>query len=201
MQETAEMLNQATSRSLVILDEVGRGTSTYDGMSLAQSILEYFLRKLKSFTFFSTHYHELTHLEARYPGRLINRHMAIQEGKGDILFRYHLSPGPAKKSYGIQVAQRAGLPPEVVQYARLLLKKMEAGGTEPSDQLEFPQLRESQNLSQVPLGEAKEPELNQAQGLHQESLEFLDRFKEVDVHKLTPLEALNRLAQWQQELS
>ncbi len=188
MQETAEMLQEATPQSLVILDEVGRGTSTYDGMSLAQSILEYFLRRLKSYTLFATHYHELTGLETRYPGQLINQHMAISENKGQIHFRYHLAQGAAQKSYGIQVAKLAGLPKEVIQYANQLLQKLESGQatSHSSSQMDL-----WENLA---IENKDEPEIP----LHSELLESL---KELEIQKLTPLEALNKIAKWQQELS
>jgi DNA mismatch repair protein MutS len=181
MQETAEMLNEATPRSLVILDEVGRGTSTYDGMSLAQSILEYFIRKLKSYTLFATHYHELTQLVDRYPETLINKHMAISDKKGEIHFRYHLADGPAQKSYGIQVARLAGLPKEVIQYAAQILDRLEARQGPPG-QLD---------LWQAPA--QKTSEVNQS--------EWLDDLKSLEIQKLTPLDALNTLAKWQQDLS
>ncbi len=217
MQETAEMLHQATSRSLVILDEVGRGTSTYDGMSLAQSILEYFLRKLKSYTLFATHYHELTRLEGRYPGQLLNKHMSIHEQKGEIVFRYHLTDGPALKSYGIQVAQRAGLPPEVIRYAHQILSRLENGSSAQKNtpQMDLwehqiknaaPELESYKVGSENQLGFNKaDPELNQTaekrEKLTNEQTQWLTTLKSLEIQKLTPLEALNKLAQWQQELS
>lgn len=188
MQETAEMLKCATPRTLVILDEVGRGTSTYDGLSLAQSILEYFLRKLKSYTLFATHYHELTRLENRYPGHLVNKHMSIVEQKGHIQFRYHLAEGPAQKSYGLQVAKLAGLPPEVIQYASQLLARLENTGSSHS-QTQQMDLWETTVGSIEPI--VVEPTSNP----------WLERIKDLEIQKLTPLDALNKLAQWQQELS
>lgn len=188
MQETAEMLNEATSQSLVILDEVGRGTSTYDGMSLAQSILEYFLRKKKSYTLFATHYHELTDLVTRYPKQLLNKHMTISEKLGEIKFLYHLTDGPAEKSYGIQVAKLAGLPKEVIQYSGQLLKRYESGSS-----------RESSS-SQLDLWQSVAAEQTESQ----DSSEFDDLLKSIrhlEIQKMTPLDALNKIAKWQQELS
>jgi DNA mismatch repair protein MutS len=183
MQETAEMLREATSRSLVILDEVGRGTSTFDGMSLAQAILEYFLQHLQSYTLFATHYHELTRLQEQYPNRLRNCHMAISEDQGQIRFRYHLAEGPALKSYGIQVAKLAGLPKEVVQHASQVLRQMEKAPSETSSQLDL-------WSRPVPdeVHEADEPRL-------------LRDLKTLEIQKLTPLDALNTLAKWQQDHS
>lgn len=181
MQETAEMLSGATENSLVVLDEVGRGTSTYDGMSLAQAILEYFLRKLKSYTLFATHYHELTGLETRYPDILVNKHMAISETDGKISFRYQLVSGPAQKSYGIHVAKLAGLPDELIKYAGQLLNRMES---------------QSQEKYFLPKLEPKIVKI-EAPVDHQ----LLDSIRKLEIQKLTPLDALNKLAKWQQELS
>lgn len=192
MTETAEMLGNATENSLVILDEVGRGTSTYDGMSLAQSILEYFINTLKSYTLFATHYHELTDLEEKYPKQLLNRHMSISEEKGEIRFRYQLKEGAAGKSYGIQVAKLAGLPSSVVTYAGKLLKEYEAHhhrDVTPSAQLDLWQrLAEEQSQEEE---KSHDPELEK----------WLENIRSLEIQKLTPLDALNRLAQWQQELS
>ena len=158
-------------------------------MSLAQSILEYFLRRLKSYTLFATHYHELTDLEKRYPGQLMNRHMSISEKKGEILFRYHLAEGPAHKSYGIQVAKLAGLPPEVIKYAGQLLKRFES---EPQGNARDKQLDLWQSLAQ-----------DTTEGIEDSSEvdEFLSSIRKLEIQKLTPLDALNTLAKWQQELS
>lgn len=136
MQETAEMLYDAGPRSLVILDEVGRGTSTYDGMCLAQAILEFLVERKRSLTLFATHYHELTQLESRL-GRVKNGHMSIVEKSGDIQFLHTLVPGPANKSYGIQVAKLAGLPKEVTQRAQGLLKRIEIFKSATPGQLTF----------------------------------------------------------------
>ncbi len=138
MKETAEMLTSATARSLVILDEVGRGTSTFDGMSLAQAILEYLLEKTRSMTLFATHYHELTQLSLRYP-EVHNAHMSIDDRKWDIGFLHTLVSGPANKSYGIQVARLAGLPAAVTRRAGSILKEIEAQrpGDPASPQLSF----------------------------------------------------------------
>ncbi len=130
MKETAEMLLSATDRSLVILDEVGRGTSTFDGMSLAQAILEYLLEKTRSMTLFATHYHELTQLSLRYQ-EVYNAHMSIDDRKGEIGFLHTLVAGPANKSYGIQVARLAGLPAAVTRRAGRILKEIES--RHPSD--------------------------------------------------------------------
>ncbi len=117
MTETAEILKSLTPQSLVVLDEIGRGTSTYDGLSLAEAILEYLLKKKTSQIFFATHYHEITSLDKKFP-QLINAHMSIQENGGDIRFLHSLVQGAALRSYGVHVAELAGLPSEIIKTAR-----------------------------------------------------------------------------------
>lgn len=120
MSEVANILNHASSASLIILDEIGRGTSTYDGMSLAQAVAEYICETTKAKTLFATHYHELTFLSAVYPG-IKNYTVMIKEKGEDVVFLYKVAPGKASKSYGIHVAKLAGLPKEVIRRAREIL--------------------------------------------------------------------------------
>lgn len=124
MTETANILNNATSKSLIILDEVGRGTSTYDGVAIAWSIVEYIHENLKSMTLFATHYHELTELEEKYSG-IKNYNVKVIEEGGDILFTHRIVEGSANKSYGVYVAKIAGVPDEVVDRANEILKRFE----------------------------------------------------------------------------
>ena len=124
MTETAEMLNRANHNSLLILDEVGRGTSTFDGLCLAQAILEYVLTHIKAHVLFATHYHELVIMDQRY-AQVKNVHMEINDKASQIQFLYLLREGSAGKSYGIQVAELAGLPPEIIIQATALLKSYE----------------------------------------------------------------------------
>ena len=123
MKETAQILNESTNQTLIILDEIGRGTSTFDGMSLAQAILEYLVSHIQATTFFATHYHELTQMANKYP-HIINKHMKILEDKDleQITFLYQLVDGFASKSYGIHVAKLAGIPPSVIKKAQHLLQ-------------------------------------------------------------------------------
>jgi DNA mismatch repair protein MutS len=188
MKETAEMLTQATENSLVILDEVGRGTSTYDGLSLAQAILEFLITNKKPLVLFATHYHELTRLSELHP-TLVNAHMAIHEDKGQLKFLYTLLPGPAVRSYGIQVARLAGLPLAVTKRAETLLKKLEStldegGGASPN---------------QLDLWSQPTPEPEYVKDPKMELL--LKEMQNLPIQSMTPLDALNKLAQWQQELS
>ncbi|MBE8162490.1 MAG: DNA mismatch repair protein MutS [Bdellovibrionaceae bacterium] len=128
MQETASILKTASTQSLVVLDEIGRGTSTYDGLSLAQAILEYFLSKTKATLLFSTHYHEIASLESRY-SNMENQHMAVKENTqkdNSIEFLYTLTKGSANKSYGLYVAKLAGLPTDLLNRAKDILHQLEA---------------------------------------------------------------------------
>jgi DNA mismatch repair protein MutS len=196
MKETAEMLENATEDSLVILDEVGRGTSTYDGMSLAQAILEFLLETRQSMTLFATHYHELTELGGSYP-ELECAHMKIHEKNGEITFLHQLASGPANKSYGIHVAKLAGLPASVTKRAGLILKKLEGEKRIDTRQMtllslidrasEEADLTEAEALPES----APEPALSEIQG----------QLKSMDLSRLTPLDALNQIAKWQQSLT
>ena len=126
MIETANILNSATQRSLILLDEVGRGTATFDGLSIAWSVAEYLLTQeaRRARTVFATHYHELTKLEGLYEGAK-NYCVTVQESDQKIVFFHRVVPGVASKSYGIEVARLAGLPPGVIGRAREILSRLE----------------------------------------------------------------------------
>ncbi len=124
MVETAAILNQAGARSLVILDEIGRGTATFDGLSIAWATVEHLHDVNKCRALFATHFHELTALSARL-NRLHNVTVKVKEWKGDVVFLHEVAPGAADRSYGIQVAKLAGLPMPVIERARLVLAKLE----------------------------------------------------------------------------
>ena len=126
MSEAANILHNASARSLVLLDEVGRGTSTYDGLSLAWACAAHLAGELRSFTLFATHYFELTEL-SRHFRNIANVHLEVREHGGEIAFMYRVRPGPANRSYGLQVASLAGVPPRVVDDARSLLRELEGG--------------------------------------------------------------------------
>jgi DNA mismatch repair protein MutS len=125
MIETAAILNQATDRSLVILDEIGRGTATFDGLSIAWATIEHLHKVTRCRTLFATHFHELTALAAKLP-RLFNATMRVKEWQGDVVFLHEVVPGAADRSYGIQVAKLAGLPSPVIERAKLILAQLEA---------------------------------------------------------------------------
>lgn len=206
MKETAEMLESATPRSLVILDEVGRGTSTFDGMSLAHAILEYLVETVHCHTFFATHYHELTHLARKYP-MIHNFHMRIKEDQGNIKFLHTLVSGAANKSYGIQVAKLAGLPSVVTKRAARVLSQLELDphlsvSTQQMNLLEGPIEEEKAEASRIDESSSiSGADLIAGAGLIDEaSLELLEEIKKTSVQQMTPLEALNAIAKWQQQL-
>ena len=124
MVETAAILNQATLKSLVILDEIGRGTATYDGLSIAWAVMEHLHESNRARALFATHFHELTHLGQRLP-RLVNLCMRVTDWNGDVVFLHEVARGAADRSYGVQVAKLAGLPKSVVERARNLLAELE----------------------------------------------------------------------------
>lgn len=124
MIQMANILNNATEESLIILDEIGRGTSTYDGVSIAYSILDYIHDNIKAKTVFTTHFHELTKLESKYK-RIVNYNVSVKENQNEIIFLHTLKKGGTDKSYGIQVAKLAGIPDEVIKKSYKILKEYE----------------------------------------------------------------------------
>jgi DNA mismatch repair protein MutS len=125
MVETAAILNQAGERSLVILDEIGRGTATFDGLSIAWAAIEHLHEQNRCRALFATHFHELTALASKLP-RLFNATVRVKEWQGEVVFLHEVVPGAADRSYGIQVAKLAGLPPSVIERAKVVLAKLEA---------------------------------------------------------------------------
>ena len=189
MQETANILHCATSRSLVILDEIGRGTATFDGLSIAWAVAEYLASNARARpkTIFATHYHELTDLADALPG-VANFHVVVREWRDDIVFLRKVIPGRSDRSYGIQVGRLAGLPPAVVTRAREILNGLErdelSRGGRPSLSGSGDQ-RQQLGLFQAPTA-GDDP-------LHR-------RLREVDVNQLTPLAALTLLAELKREV-
>ncbi len=185
MTETAAILNTATSRSLVLLDEMGRGTATYDGLSLAWATVEHLHDHVGCRTLFATHYHELTLLAERLRG-LRNVRVTVRESGGSIVFLHHVEMGAANKSYGIEVARLAGLPQAVVERAREVLRVHEKA--------ESQQVREA---ASVPGKNAPALQMTMFTPLSQR---IVDRIEAVDVDGLTPREALALVAELQREL-
>jgi DNA mismatch repair protein MutS len=136
MTEAAAILNEATDCSLVLMDEIGRGTSTFDGLSLAHAIATRLLNHNRSLTLFATHYFELTRIAARHAGA-INMHLAAAEYRGGIAFLHEVREGPASRSYGLQVARLAGVPQAVIRAAHTLLNELESRAREQDGQIDL----------------------------------------------------------------
>jgi len=179
MVEAAYILNHATSRSLIILDEIGRGTSTYDGISIAWSMVEYIHNhpKLGAKTLFATHYHELTDLEHILP-RVRNYNVAVSDKGGQVTFLHHIVPGGADKSYGIHVAQLAGMPKPVIHRAEEILNELERDAARTPGQA-----RPQPQVLQLSLFNTQNP--------------AVEALKSLDINELTPIEALTRLYELQ----
>ena len=179
MIETANILHHATPRSLLILDEIGRGTSTYDGVSIAWAVVEHIHNHphLRAKTLFATHYHELTQLADLLPG-VRNYNVAVTEADGSVVFLHKIIPGGADRSYGIHVAQLAGLPRPVIQRAGEIMSELE---------------KTSGRAVKI------NPVAAQQVALFPETNPLLDELKTVDVNALSPIEALNKLFEWQKK--
>jgi len=182
MEETANILNHATSRSLVILDEIGRGTSTYDGISIAQAVAEFIHNhpRLGAKTLFATHYHELVDVASFLP-RVKNFNFAVAEEGGKVVFLRKILPGGADRSYGIHVAQLAGLPRSVINRAQEVLAELEGE----REQKTKPKGRRARQPKQLPLFSPSSP--------------LSDELSKLDVDSMTPLEALNKLYELKQK--
>jgi len=206
MTETAALLAQSTRRSLIILDEVGRGTSTYDGMAIAQAVIEYIHNepRLGCRTLFATHYHELTDLERTLP-RLKNYHMAATEQDGRVVFLHELRPGGADRSYGIHVAELAGIPQPVIRRASELLAELERRAPRSA-----PPTVPARGDDRRSAGRASSPGAGAARGEQGRTLPdgqlslfdlapgpVIEMLRRIDINQLTPLEALNKLHELQ----
>ena len=181
MIEAANILHHATARSLLILDEIGRGTSTYDGVSIAWAVIEYIHNHphLRAKTLFATHYHELTQLADLLPG-VRNYNVAVSEADGKVVFLHKIVPGGADRSYGIHVAQLAGLPKPVIARASEIMAELE---------------KTSGRAVKI------NPHSAQQAMLFPETSPLLDELKEIDVNALSPIEALNKLFEWQKKFT
>ncbi|MDY7222917.1 DNA mismatch repair protein MutS [Halalkalibacterium halodurans] len=200
MLETKYALQKATQNSLILLDEIGRGTSTYDGMALAQAIIEYIHDEIRAKTLFSTHYHELTALEKELSD-VKNVHVSAVEEQGTVVFLHKVVDGQADRSYGIYVAELAGLPNVVTERAETLLAELEGEKEIVASEKEVASTNEPTQLSLFepePL-EAYKPKGNK-QPLSDEEKTVLHDLQSVDVLNTTPLEAIRLLNQWQQKL-
>ena len=180
MTEVSEILHAATKNSLLILDEIGRGTSTFDGMSIARAVLEYCAnpKKLGAKTLFATHYHELTAMEGTLPG-VKNFNIAVRTRGEEIIFLRKIIPGGADRSYGIEVARLAGLPETVVSRAKTILRELESESGRPA-----PAAPAEAQVSFTAVAES----------------EVIDKLRRAQVDTLSPIEALNLLYELKQKL-
>lgn len=184
MNEVAQILKYSTENSLVILDEVGRGTSTFDGMSIARAVIEYIEKKIHAKTLFATHYHELTDLaDNDNSGKIKNFCVAVKEKDNDVVFLRRIKPGGADKSYGIQVAKLAGLPKSVMQRAEKILIELEDGGDKKASTSASPSTAPTEDR----------------QSLNLFSSQLAEQIAKIDVNTLTPIEALNLLYKLQSQ--
>jgi DNA mismatch repair protein MutS len=186
MTETARILNTATSQSLIILDEIGRGTSTYDGVSLAWAIIEHIHHQIGCRTFFATHYHELTDLEATL-GLVKNLNVAVKEWDDKVAFLHKIVEGSADKSYGIHVARLAGIPRQVNDRAREILTRLESEHQASLTPLASSRTAPAADSLQMTLFQYADHPL-------------LDQLRQLNLDQLSPLEALQLLHEWQQKL-
>ncbi|KGP73510.1 DNA mismatch repair protein MutS [Pontibacillus yanchengensis] len=196
MMEAKHALTKATDRSLILLDEIGRGTSTYDGMALAQAIVEYIHEHIGAKTLFSTHYHELTELENSL-NHLTNVHVRAEEYEGKVVFLHQIQKGAADESYGIHVAKLAELPEPLIDRANAILKQLE-GSSEMSESPSY-SLEEDQQLT---LFEPKEKTVQvEAEQMNtKDETKVIQQLKDLDLLELNPIEAMNHLYQLQKQL-
>ena len=186
MTETANIINNATDKSLVILDEVGRGTSTYDGLALAWAITEYIANKLKCRTLFATHYHELTELAELF-ANVKNCNVAVREWMDEVVFLHKILPGGTDKSYGIHVAKLAGVPKSIVERSKEILEELEST---------FAKEATGEHLAKH---KTKEPDKDLL--FVQKHKSVLDKLSSIDINNLTPLEAINLLNQIKEQVN
>jgi DNA mismatch repair protein MutS len=188
MNEAANILNNATERSLIILDEVGRGTSTFDGVSIAWAVSEYIYQNIGALTLFATHYHELTELALLFPG-IRNYNVAVKEWKDEVIFLRKIVEGATDKSYGIHVARLAGLPADVIERAKVILSELEAATLDRDDLPKFARSEENPKKP-VQLSLFSSPEER-----------IIDQIQALDINTLTPLKALTKLNEFKDRLS
>jgi DNA mismatch repair protein MutS len=185
MTETAAILNTATPRSFLVLDEIGRGTATYDGLALAWAVVEHIHEHIGAKTLFATHYHELTELAGRLEG-VVNLHVTVKESGGQVIFLRRVEPGAADRSYGIEVARLAGLPPQVIERARQVLGLHERSEHQVTEELSPPRGTGGQVQIQLfePVG-----------------YQIAEKIRSLKVDELRPVDALNLLSELQKELT
>lgn len=195
MMETNYAISQATERSLLLFDELGRGTATFDGIALAEAILYYIAEKVNAATIFSTHFHELTELDEKI-STLKNVHVGATEHEGEVVFLHKIIDGPADKSYGIHVAKLAGLPQSLLVHSQKTLTELEAN----AHQLRHPDAVQMSLFGEV----SKQVEETVSPAMLENSVEesrVLQELAEANINQMTPFEAMQKLLEWQQQLN
>lgn len=212
MMEANNALMHATDRSLILFDEIGRGTATYDGMALAQAIIEYIHEHLRAKTLFSTHYHELTALETTL-SRLKNVHVGATEKNGELVFLHKVSAGPADKSYGIHVAKLAGMPEDLLKRADQILSSLEKKDVKlPTIPASIEQQSEASKVKEKTVHPATQPPLVDPNGQVElfgtpapkakdpAAAKIIKQLKKLNLMGMTPMDVMNQIYQWQQKL-
>ncbi len=184
MLETANIINNATERSLVILDEIGRGTSTFDGLSIAWAVIEHLYQKVRAKTLFATHFHELTTLARKHAG-IRNRRVAVKETHDEVIFLHRIVSGASDKSYGIYVAKLAGFPEETLNRAQEILEQLE-GEKRSGEVFDRPEERSSRSVQLTFFEESQNP--------------IIDEIRKLNIIETTPLQALNKIYKWQRSI-
>jgi len=192
MIETANILHSATPQSLILLDEIGRGTSTFDGLSLAWSIIEYIEKYKKALTLFATHYHELTELENIYPS-IANYNVAVKEWNDQMIFLRKIERGGADQSYGIQVARLAGIPDKVIKRAKDILRNLEEHEISPQGLTATIRKRLNHNINQFDIFEVLMDKTDAKDAI-------IAEIKDIDLNELTPSQAWRKLQEIQEKL-
>lgn len=208
MKETNQALQNATKNSLLLFDEIGRGTATFDGMALAQSIIEYVHNNIGAKTLFSTHYHELTVLDEELP-RLSNVHVGAIEENGELIFLHKMQEGPADKSYGIHVAKLAGMPNDLLDRADVILSKLESQDvTQLQDKIMDAKSVDEAPLQTKPM-QIKETNIDDTQlslfnpeivKVNSKDDKLIKEIKDLDLIEMTPLDVMNVVYKWQKQL-
>ena len=212
MMEANNALMHATDRSLILFDEIGRGTATYDGMALAQAIIEYIHEHLRAKTLFSTHYHELTALETTL-SRLKNVHVGATEKNGELVFLHKVSAGPADKSYGIHVAKLAGMPEDLLKRADQILSSLEKKDVKlPTIPASIEQQSKASKVKEKTVHPATQPPLVDPNGQVElfgtpapkakdpAAAKIIKQLKNLNLMGMTPMDVMNQIYQWQQKL-
>ena len=197
MSEVSNILNNATEKSLIILDEVGRGTSTFDGVSIATAISIYIHNEIKAKTIFATHYHELTDLENKFDD-IVNYRIEVNEKDGKVMFLRNIVKGGADKSYGIEVAKLAGLPKEILKESKKILKRLE-------QKKEL--IEKTVNVHQLSLfgenlgfDDDEDEKKKEADEKMEVMSDIIDEIEEKDINNITPMEALKFLSELKAKL-